>query len=117
MSQLDPFFKFKIGDVLRPVIQRPGYTANGMKFSPQYMVVVERYLVECYGGIQATYRCRTHTSGGGGILTGGDYSFLVELVALTEPELTLADLPPLTDEAPPPRARRTTTSGDDNAAI
>lgn len=118
MIDLDPYFKFKIGDTVRPKVHRPGYTRDGVRFTPQVMVVVERQLNQCYGGVQANYGCRTHTVGEGGLFTGGGgYSFIQALIPITEPELEAYELPPLTDEKPPRRPRVPEPTGDDNAAI
>lgn len=118
MSDLDPFFKFNIGDIVRPTVQRFGYTREGHKFTPQMLVVVERFLIECYGGIQASYRLRTHTAFeiDGVLLSANGYSFVAELIELTEPELTAAELPELTPDSPAPR-RRSAPTGDPNATV
>jgi hypothetical protein len=104
MSDLDQFCKFKIGDVVSPKVQRPGFDARGRVFTPQLLQIVERYIVECYGGIQVNYRLRAHSAPTG--WTNESYSFLVELIMLTEPELVMAMVPALTDEPPPPKPRR-----------
>jgi hypothetical protein len=109
-SPLDLFFKFNIGDTVRPKVHQPGYLPNGTKFTPQMLVIVERALMECYGGVQAIYRCRAHTTQEGGILGpnyGGGYAFVSELIQLTEPELTAMPLPELSAEKPPRPARST----------
>lgn len=50
-SPLDSFFKWKVGEsvCLRQGIGHPFST------KPYPMVIVQRVLVECYGGIQAAY--------------------------------------------------------------
>lgn len=46
------YWKFNIGDTVAHVLPVPG----GAKAMP--MLVVERLLQECQGGIQRSYRCR-----------------------------------------------------------
>ena len=100
MSKLDEFFKFKIGDVVRPIIQRPGYHADGRKVSPQFMQICERHLQECYGGIQAFYDCRVHTITTDNGFLDTTYAFHLPYIKLSEPELVAYDLPELSETNP-----------------
>lgn len=47
-AELDRFFKFKIGDWVRPV--------GAPRYSP--LLVVERHLQQCHGGVQVHYKFR-----------------------------------------------------------
>jgi hypothetical protein len=115
---IDTFFKFKIGDVLRPKVQGPGYNRDGQRLNPQLMVVVERNLTECYGGIQANYFMRCHsTSSPGYFGSEAGYAFTIPLVQMTEPELMLAEDMGLTQERQPrkrPSSLDEPPAGEDN---
>jgi hypothetical protein len=99
---LDSIFKFKIGDVLRAVVQGPGYNREGQRLNPQRLVVVERLLQQCYGGVQCNYQLRAHSTANPGYFgSESGYSFSIPLIQLTEPELMLCEPLELTAERQP----------------
>lgn len=98
---VDGLFNFKIGDEVRMKVHREGYAANGQKFTPQRLVVVERIAQECYGGLQISYALRVHTHNQGGWLGSETYGFVTELIKVTEPELVAFPEPELSAEKPP----------------
>lgn len=67
MNNIDDFFQFRVGDwvVLRQSKSQP-------------LLVVERVLQQCHGGVQVHYRFRAYTSAG---------TVATDLVTCTEPEL------------------------------
>lgn len=98
MSELDPFFKFKIGDSVRPRVHRPGYDIDRRKYAAQELVILERWLHECYGGIQANYLVRVHVGSDGFGTTS--YGFVKDPFTLTEPELVPFEVPELSATKP-----------------
>jgi hypothetical protein len=99
---LDSIFTFKIGDVVRPKAQEPGYNREGQRLSPQRLVIVERLLQQCYGGVQCNYLARAHSMANPGYFgSEAGYSFTLPLIQLTQPELMLAEPLGLTAERQP----------------
>lgn len=98
MSKLDSFFAFQIGDFVRPKFHQPGFDSEGRRHIPQGMVIVERSLQECYGGIQANYGCRVHSVMGE--WREKQYAFSDKLFAFTEPELAVLEPRELSESNP-----------------
>lgn len=101
MSQLDTFFKFKIGDSVKPKVHMRGYDEEGRRHVAQLLVVVERWLIECHGGVQMQYMVRAHALAESYRMMG--YSFVPPLIQISEPELE--EYPPntLTPNKPEPK--------------
>jgi hypothetical protein len=106
MNGFDHVFKYKIGDEVRMKVHRPGYSPNGAQFTPQPLVVVERLLQECSGGVQISYKVRAHIVTGREMFSNDrSYNFLQELVMVTEPELVPMEEIELSKEAPERKRR------------
>lgn len=95
---LDANCKFKIGQKLALRAQVDALAlSDDKKFTghPQIMWVVERWVHECYGGIQVSYQLR---------VTDSDYGLMKvktatvrDLMSFTEPELVEYPATPSTD--------------------
>jgi hypothetical protein len=102
MTNLDEFFKFKIGATVKASAHGQGWDDEGRRHVAQVLVVVERWLVECHGGVQMQYMVRAHTLAESYRLMG--YSFAPPLFQMSEPELEEYAKPKLS--ATKPQAKR-----------
>lgn len=85
MINLDEFFKFKIGDYVKAKAHEQGFDAESRRHVAQVLIVVERWLIECHGGVQMQYMVRAHSMHEAYRMLG--YSFVASLIQLSEPEL------------------------------
>jgi hypothetical protein len=85
MTNLDEFFKFKIGDTVKAKAHGQGWDDDSRRHIAQVLVVVERWLVECHGGVQMQYMVRAHSMHESYRMMG--YGFASALFQLSEPEL------------------------------
>lgn len=101
MINLDEFFKFKIGDTVRAKAHEQGFDENSLRHVALILIVVERWLVECHGGVQMQYMVRVHAvQESFRMMT---YSFAAPLFQISEPELEGYARPKLSATKPEPK--------------
>lgn len=76
---LDSLCKFKIGDNV--TVKTQALIASG-HMRPQIMQILDRVVIECYGGMQINYSCRIS-----GVPGDGEASTVKDPFTFTEPEL------------------------------
>lgn len=101
MINLDEFFKFKIGDTVKAKAHGHGFDEKSLQHVAQILIVVERWLVECHGGVQMQYMVRAHAMQESFRMMG--YSFAAPLFQISEPELEDYARPKLSATKPEPK--------------
>lgn len=101
MINLDEFFKFKIGDTVKAKVHGQGWDEDSRRHVAQALAVVERWLVQCHGGVQMQYMVRAHSLTESYRMVG--YSFAAPLFQISEPELEEYVRPKLSATKPEPK--------------
>jgi hypothetical protein len=83
-EMMDSICKFKVGDVVYPLIHRIFTDKKGKHLKTTPLQVIERVVQQCYGGIQVAYVVRVHLPGE----WSTPCSFSTEFQRLLEIELT-----------------------------